>query len=365
MMTTPFKQKLQAGSFRVFNCLGITESICQDHHDKDDAALPLLFQHAGLNRFIFIKDIVLDWQDDDGPGTARPVATKAYWPFDTHAPGNGGESIFAFDPDYIDVLQSKAGQFGNDWRRDRLVLGVLQDLPSFDPFLIKDRIDQLGIEVDPRYFTISDDEWRQVRDHLRERLEPWVTIAYGRQCPSFSKSDLVIDRIWLAKDESHFFPLKKLLRLSAKDCGPLLDAWKGIAYFHFRYDQQLPRIRGLAEWLGTAATMVDGSSCLSYGELQDIVKPLRSQYRRCWGEAMAVFDEYNQACQKVYRYRDPGDFIHFLHQANHHFWTLGRHLSRLYDAVDIWEQMTVYTDNRRLQPRSWLMLIRDLARILR
>ena len=366
MIAPSFKQKLQAGSFRVFNCLEISETICQDN---DPALCQLLFQHAGLNRFIFLKDVALDWQNDEfadkSHGAARPVATKAFWPFDNKFPFHGGESIFCFEPDYLKTLQTKAWKFGHDWRRDRLILGILQDLPSFDPFLIKDRIRQLGFEVDPRYFAITPEEWGVVRDHLRARLEPWVTIAYGRKCPTFDKSDLVIDRIWLSKDESHFFPLKKLLRLSAQDCGPLLDAWKGIAYFHFRYDQQLPRIRALAEWLGAAATMIDGTSCLSYGELQDIIKPLRGQYRRYWGQAMTILDAYDQACERVYRYRQPDDFIHFMRDANQHFHTLGHHLSRLYDAIDIWEQLTLYSDCRRLQPKSWLMFIRDLARIMR
>jgi hypothetical protein len=111
--------------------------------------------------------------------------------------------------------------------------------------------------------------------------------------------------------------------------------------------------------------MIDGTSCLSYSELQDIIKPLRGQYRRYWGQAMTILDAYDQACERVYRYRQPDDFIHFMRDANQHFHTLGHHLSRLYDAIDIWEQLTLYSDCRRLQPKSWLMFIRDLARIMR
>jgi len=359
MMIHAFKEKLEAGSARVFNCLDISTQLANDNPNA-----VFLFQNPGLNRFIFLKDVVLDWQDDQNPMAPRPISTKAYWPFDSTSPGHGGESVFSFEENYVDLLQTKVGPFGDDWRRDRLILGVLQELPGFDPFLLKDRMTQLGISADPAYFNISHEEWLSVREHLRARLEPWVTVAYGRQCPEFGKSDLVIDRIWLHQDESHFFPLKKLLRMSHAHCLPLLDAWKGVAYFQVRYEALLPRIRALAEWLGMAPNMIDGVPCLSWRELQGVVNPLRRRYRDCWGEVMAALEAYDEACSRVYRYRHADDFILFLNNAPTHFNNLGRNLGMLQDMVQVWDMVTNNQETQRLPPRSWLMLVRDFVRIL-
>lgn len=358
MMTIALKQKLQAGSSRVFNCLAITEQLFDETPNPD-----LLFRHHGLNRFIFLKDIVTDWQDDSAM-VARPVSTKAYWPFDTTAPNHGGESVFSFEDDYVDLLQTKVGCFGDDWRQDRLVLTILHDLPGFDPFLMRDRIRQLGIVVDPRYFDLPRSEWDDIRNHLRARLEPFVTAAYGRTRPEIHKSDLVIDQIWLHKDESHFFPFNKLLRMNSRDCGQLLDDWRGIAYYQMRYEQMMPRIRQMAEWLGMAASMIDGPIPLTWQEIQGIVHPLRRMYRDCLGQILGVLEQYDEACTKVWRQRRPDDFVLFMRESSHHFNILGTNLGKLSDAADIWQQTINHSQNNRLLSRSWLMLVRNLMRIL-
>src|SRR3546814_15453907 len=62
---------------------------------------------------------------------------------------------------------------------DRDVIQILDQLPSLDPFLMKDRLMVEGVTPNPGYFEIGQDEWSRIREHVMARFRPIVEFAFA------------------------------------------------------------------------------------------------------------------------------------------------------------------------------------------
>ena len=190
---------LDSGSARVFNCLRISNDIVK-RCEKAGVEPELLFRNKDLNQIIYIKEATKDISGKDIERSSYRINMKLYFPYDRANMYAGGQSIFYFDHSLRDVLKNNFGIDQNvnpdDYNYDIKVLGILDALPTLDPFLVRDRMKQENITCDDHYFSISEEEWKSIQTHIRAKIEPMVMLAMpDSKKNSRQHVDFFIDKI--------------------------------------------------------------------------------------------------------------------------------------------------------------------------
>ncbi len=333
--------ELNAGSTRVYNVDRLHREIMADGAPRDE----MLFRHKELHRIIFIKEALYDpeYQKD------RPlrVGTKLYFAFNEANAFEGGKSIFAGDPQFDDAmafqLGFERGRKREDYIRDRDIIQILDQLPSLDPFLVKDRLAAEGISPNPAYFEIADEEWQQIRQHVMRRFRPIIDVAFGGLDSVQAQARLrsLVQKLWEAMDMEALGPVIRAMELSPEEAPAALHAWKGIIYYDFRLSRIEERVKDFANWLAKKAEPVDMVQPVQRKIIEEVRTAVRGKVRDRWQAVRGRLDEYNDAYRALFiEKRSPGPFIAFLGNASDIFNELGDCLSRLDHASEVRRQIT-------------------------
>ena len=344
------EHKLTASSSRVFNCLAHTR-----HLDKIGIASPRFFKNDHLNRAVFLKDAVDPVDREALQSTVGKVGTKIYAPYDHGDVYAGGVSVFMREPHFNDILFENfylsKDLNDEDAEHDRRILRALDTLPALDPFLLKDRLISEDITVNDHYLAIEAHEWNAIKIHIRDKIVPMVTIAFGEgDIADESKIRQLTEQIWEAKDLKNVLPLIKALRIPEDRATDVFYSWKGIAFFEYQYVRSVDRIRQLGTWITKYSDPLDfvpAPRQRAQAEMRENI--IRSTKER-WKSSVAIFDAYNHSYDELFRRMgSPQPFVEFMGAASENFWFLGDALSSLYHAVDIWERAVNYQTTRPLQ----------------
>lgn len=376
MKDSNLRYTLESGGSRIFNCLGITTMIEETAREAAASAQNgehkpprLFFENRPLNYTVFIKDMNPDYRRDDKDSTEKPIGTKIYLPFDTANAYAGGKSIFVNSRGFRNAIADLIGD-GHEIcpgaiSRDLNLIEILDSMPALDPFLVKDTMQSKGIEIDPRYFQIAEEEWDRISDHIRQRIRPMVALALpDGVMHSEQRMAEMIDAIWRATDMRKLEPLIRAFLLPVEQTGAIFHAWKGIAFFEYQYMQISESAIHFARWLHEGAVpshSVKGEELATLNALRDST---RNKVKRHWSQATGILKEYNYSYEKLFKLQgSAADFTRFMAAAPTHFWTLGDAVIRLQHAIETWERLTGMEPNRKLESdslRHLLSVVEDL-----
>lgn len=342
--------ELNAGSSRVYHADRLHRLVQDTGAGPDE----FLFRHPELHRIIFIKQALQDGQYL--PNRTNRIGTKLYFAFNEANAFEGGKSIFVGDQNFDDALAFQAGfdrrRGAEDYIRDRDIIQIIDQLPSLDPFLLKDRLLAEGIDPHPAYFEIGRDEWSRIRDHVMDRFRPIVEFAYSGLDAARTQARLrsLVEKLWDAKDMDALGPVTKAMELEAEEAPAALHAWKGVIYYDHRMASLEAKIRHFAEWLNTTAEPIDLIPSANRKLVLEVRDGTRAVLRDRWRRARARLEEYNAAYRALFVDRQsPGPFIAFLGGASDVFAELGDSLSRLDHTHEVWRSITDRHGTKRLK----------------
>ena len=333
--------ELNAGSSRVYHADRL-HRLVQDAGAGPDE---FMFRHPELHRIIFIKQAIRDGQYLEG--RSNRIGTKLYFAFNETNAYEGGKSIFVGDQNFDNALAFQAGfdrkRGVEDYIRDRDIIQILDNLPSLDPFLLKDRLMAEAITPHPAYFEITQEEWTRIREHVMARFRPIVEFAYAGLDAARAQARLrqLVEKLWDAKDMDTLAPIIKAMELDPEEAPIALHAWKGVIYYDYRMASLESQIRRFAEWLGSGAEPIDLIPSANRKIVLDVRDATRGLLRERWRKARLRLEEYNDAYRKLFvDKQSPGPFISFLGNASNIFGELGDALSRLDHATEVWRSIT-------------------------
>lgn len=161
-----------ASSARVLNLSAI--------HRKNPADPALIeapfFSHRLLDRSIILKHRLRP-HEYSMFATPKPTATKLLIPIDNEDLRAGAHYAFVGQRDFDEVVQS---MFGKDFRpgsRDRIVLDLIDSLPSLDPFLLREQLRRHDIEPARVYFGITDADIQRMFEFVRGEIASLVALS--------------------------------------------------------------------------------------------------------------------------------------------------------------------------------------------
>ena len=186
------------------------------------------FETAILNSSIVLKHGVRPYELSlfDAPPA---IATKIIIPFDRRDLGLGGWSVFVSQRRWEEDLSAFVADAAT-LPRDVQVLKALDELPSLDPFLVREHLARRGFKVAPCYFVLSAADIERMRQLVTSEIQQLIERAFSGAGTGDHTSKLV-ELLLTDEADARLEPLRKTLRLDGEAYREGIFAWKGFLYY--------------------------------------------------------------------------------------------------------------------------------------
>lgn len=191
-----------------------------------------LFRSGQLNRAILLKH-TLRSHERSLMDTRNSTATKVVLPFDITELALGGYSFFinerGFKRNLLRLVGAKASE--TDLEADVEVLRLIDELPSLDPFLLRERLKRHGLEPARCYFDLAEADTIRMRAFVETEIRKLVSLAFAGDANLSGLSSRMADKLMTDETASSLEPLRMTLQLSGDDYREGVFAWKGFLYY--------------------------------------------------------------------------------------------------------------------------------------
>ena len=357
----------EAGSSRVFNICARTAQLNRMSRESDEKDPPKhLFNTRDLNLSVLVKEVRSD------PGALhytyhKPVGTKIYLPYNPDRIYDGGKSAFFDDPRIDHILLDHTGidmsSSNAKIKEDLGMIRLLDEIPSLDPFLVKDKLRTEGIPANDFYFDISESEWRAIQTHVSNKLQPIIDFAF-KDCEDLQRSRTLtfVNKLWDAKDIDSLMPIVRAFNLPVEEASGIFAAWKGIMYYDYEYSRCQGEWQSYNEWLEDGTVPLDFVEAERRELLSDLLGSVIHNFESSWYELRDVFSSYDAAYETLFVQRkDAAPFIEFMRSAVRSYWILGTKMSAINHCVSVWDTLSAHSFKRRLKYEQLFTLL-DLQR---
>lgn len=301
--------------------------------DPEYIAKPL-FSCERLNGTIIMKHALRASERQIFNGL-RLTATKVLFPLARSDLSLGGESLFVGERDFARRLARKLGV--SDWLQiqdDLEVLQLLDELPSFDPFLMRERLRQVGKEPARCYFDVSAADMHRMQRFVGGEIAALVELAFADRIPAPRELSIrLADKLMTDENSTALEPLRATLRLSGDEYREGVFAWKGFLYYKWVVAEWGERLPELARTILGARVMNASREDLSQlaAARQRIVNVMGVTMRRVQG-ALGKYD----AAFKALSEGKPAAFRTFLLSAPQMFLEIGEAVGIIKHIESFW-----------------------------
>lgn len=319
-----------ASTSRVLNLVAIEA----ESGGRPEYAEHPLFRNRVLNGALILKHRV---RSDDLYlfDEARPLATKVIIPFDRSDLGLGGQSVFVGQRGWAQLLVEACNAAG-DMARDLEALRVIDDLPSLDPFLLREHLRRHDLTVANCYFSLSPADYDGMQGFVSMEIGHLIELAYrDRGGVRRAQAGRLVEAL-LSADLSHrLSPLRQTLAMEGDSFKEGVFAWKGLLYYKWMLTWLWPRLTDVSAELGRL--VVTGARG---GEEERYVDEAR---RRLQGALlverhaiMRTLKIYDDAFEGLVDNGRPQMFRQFLLRAPELFLSLGERVGAIAHIATYW-----------------------------
>tara|TARA_R110002110_G_scaffold414147_1_gene643207 strand:- start:70389 stop:71582 length:1194 start_codon:yes stop_codon:yes gene_type:complete len=365
---------IDVGRSSTLNCFETTKDIAGIAAEiADDDPLGPMFRNKYLNESIVFKivdSIVIKGKRRYG------VETLIYFPYNHKNIYEGGDSILMTDERRAEKLLHKCGldpakdneTENSVWDND--MMDMIDELPTLDPFLLKCKAQQLGIEdkLNEAYFNISLEEWNRIQKPIRQKIDALVRkalgMADGEESPDpnvRAKIDQNISKflkkIWEARDIDGIEDFVYGMEMPPERAPELFFAWKAICYYQVQFSEIEHSMRRLFAWIGNPKTAYPADFGGMRSEAQDQIKSdiklLRALFRENYTSIVTTLKDYEESYRMFIEDSKPGPFKEFLANADTYYVDLAACLSGNSHAINLLEDQVrrtgaqIYSDQHR------------------
>ena len=317
-----------ASTARLLNLL----RVASDHgHTRAWAEQPL-FETITLNRAMILKHRLRRDELDCFIGR-RHVATKIILPIDAEELKAGGRFTFVNQVGFDRIMKEGFGLTPD--HPDIETLTVIDQLPSLDPFLLRERLHRNGIEPAPCYFAISESDLEQMSSFVEHEIQPLVALSVGDIEFMPGSVQTLAGKILSGEPGEHMEALRVTLRLAADDYQEGIFCWKGFLYYKWVLTTLATEINAVSDEVANLLP----PGCIEPGLMEYLRRPrllLRHRILRTREDVRTTLQVYDKAFAGLSQEGHSGAFRDFLLVAPSMFSRLGEQLGALQHIVSFW-----------------------------
>lgn len=331
-------------------------TVFHEFRDTPEYAQSPLFRNARLNKSIFLKH-TLRVHEREALGGRRMTVTKVITPFDSSDLSLGGFSCFLNE---VDLDRTIASQFGGDitsenFRRDMQVLRIMDALPTFDPFLLRERLKRDGMVISRCYFDLSEADANRMRDYVQSEIQKIVRLALNGEHDLVDQSSNMTHKLMTDETAASLEPLRKVLQLSGNEWRDGVFAWKGFLYYSWNIDATTKFMPDLQRQLLEAK--LKGATKAEAKEIDAIRRRISCCLTYLHGVATDGVNLYRQAYKELLEGK-PKAFQEFLQNAPERFLEVGEAFGMIMHIKSFW-RFRFNDKSSVLPPDEALEIFRD------
>ena len=324
-------RKLQrtASSSRVLNLLAITQRIEAAGGEPE----PPFFSTSMLARSLIIKHRLRPDENflfED----CRTNATKIVIPFERNDLGLGAQSVFVGQRGWIDQLRMACdGASGFDG--DIVLLQVVDELPSLDPFLLREHLRSRGHWPGPSYFAIAQADVDKMQAFVGGEIVGLIKLAFAKGAETGSHTGRLVSAILSSELDERLDPLRKTLMLDGDEFREGVFSWKGFLYYKWMMHDLWPQLSAVITEIGDLTTSGPRDA-----DLSDYVMRAKIRLQRAINaqrqSVVAALKIYDDAFHDLTVNSRPQAFRDFLLKAPSMFLGLGENVGVVSHIASYW-----------------------------
>jgi len=343
-----------ASTSRVLN-LG---QIYRTSGDRPEYSQKPFFANRQMNRALILKH-TLRGNEQDLFQRPRRTTTKIILPFDPDDLKLGGQSVLVGQMGYEAFLRNIYNTKAVAALPDVAILTALDELPSLDPFLVREHLSRRGYKPAACYLQISPADIARMIGFANSEIESLVREAFGS---AMQQGTIKLAGKILADElDNELDPLRMTLRLSASEFSDGVFSWRGFLYFKWRHMELQEELNKVLQGLATyQPALTRDKAVLDFlGDIRPRLAKRISAAIMLVGRTLAVYD---RAYHALTHGRNPGPFRNFLIEGPSLFFELGEHIGILSHISSFWNyRMGRAQRMHRLSAEEYAELLMDYA----
>lgn len=290
------------------------------------------FKNRLLNRAIILKH-KLRGNEIELFDAQVGSATKVLLPIDAADLRSGAHYFFVGQRDFTAVTDEVFGAELRPGARDRIVLDQLNELPSLDPFLLREYLRRSNIEPAREYFNISESDILNMQKFIQTDVQALVSMSGGDQ--RGMPANRLVEKLLSSRPEADFGPLREVLRLEDREFLDGIFAWRGFLYYKWVLSDAMAKVDQTVRSLATAQPRG-----IRDAESAEYIPHARARIIAAIGRSVQsvqdMLGEYDKAYDAMTQDGKPAAFRDFLIVSPQMFMNLGRQLGAIQHIVSFW-----------------------------
>ncbi len=305
-----------ASTSRVLNLAALA---ARNANNPEHEASPF-FVAQTLNGSVIVRHRLRD-SERESFDRLRYTATKLIIPFERSDLGLGGRSLFVNERGWLDVFEELRGDYP-DFPRDVAVLEAIDELPSLDPFLLREHMKRRGFDISPSHFEISAPDLAKMQRFVGSEIAKLIELAYRDVDAMEGNVARLVEALLSARTDERLEPLRLTLRLEREHYKEGIFAWKGFLYYKWVLNSLWADIRQVFGELGKVKVIgpVDSETAQ---ELEALKQRLRQKMERQVKTVMNQLGVYDQVFAQLTGEGNAPAFRDFLLKSPEMFLSLG------------------------------------------
>jgi hypothetical protein len=263
----------------------------------------------------------------------RRTATKLVIPIERTDLSLGGRSLFVGQTGWTRMLGALHGERNGD-AHDVALLEALDELPSLDPFLVREQLKRRRFETAAAYFVLSPADLDRMYEFVRQELMGLVRLACGADRVE-PESDRLVHAILSGEQDLRLESLRAALHLDEANYGEGLFCWRGLLYYKWVLEDVLPTLATMTGELGEIR-LTGARPPAVIDEVYALKSRVAAGLSRRTAQIAEALGEYDVAFGLLRDQVDPSAFARFLMGAPAVFRTLGEDMGALSHVASYW-----------------------------
>ncbi len=158
---------------------------------------------------------------------SRTTATKVILPLVKTDLRAGGQSFFIGEERSAHILETFFSDNPGLVREDLAILEILDDIPSMDPFLLREMLARNGYLLALEYFNSSEADLARMSAFVASEMTSLTNLVSSSDCRGANE---FTQKLLAETPDAAFAPLRDALRMDAEQYRGGIFAWRGLLY---------------------------------------------------------------------------------------------------------------------------------------
>jgi len=269
---------------------------------------------------------------------AKRISTKVIIPFERSDLSLGGRSLFVGQRGWVDLLNQLRGT-ADEEARDVALLEALDELPSLDPFLLREHLKRRDFKIANCYFAISQGDLDRMQRFVSAEISKLVDLAYGGSggggVAAGGNISKLVSLLLSGQDDKRLEPLRLTLGLEGGNFREGVFSWKGFLYYKWQLATLWPQLREVIGEL-TEIKVVGPRDDEMLRQVKDVGgrvnQAILAQVRQVRGTLQVYDDAFGELTQQS----NPMAFRDFLLKSPEMFLSLGERTGMVSHIASFW-----------------------------